>query len=709
MQVATGFKVTALLLGPLFGVTACSGGGGNGGSGSNERPPVAIFSAAPISGQLPLAVQFDSAGSTEGASVQYYWDLGDQATVHSAQRHTHVYTSAGSFAATLVVTDVRNGVSYTSRTSRTIEVSARQMPNLIGRSQTEAMATLAAIGLPLTSVTPILTGAAPPGSVISQAPPAGEQLTQTPNVRINVAQALILTDVYVLYGSSSWEYLPDRPRVVGDVVNIYVRNTSSLYEIAQIVARVGGTDTPLAFTPTHDFCRGGPCPGFAGTVSLAGQPVGDVTLEIRALDVVGNEAARTFTLIHDNRPLLTVTQPLPSGAFLGAVPIDASCSDDTPCVVEVGVGGTIYASGEGSLDGSIDLSTFANNAVDVVISARDERNPTVRQTRRVYIEEPGRLSVVGQVPGDILDVRGSRVLYALRDATGDRLVIRDRTSGTEEQYQAVGHTIRPRAFLLSVGALFESLPPGPSVRSATLYRQGVATNLGQITGTPYWADGDAIIIQGTTLRRIDGTSGAIETVTTAADPTGTHAVLADGTVVFSAGSPSYQLHRHRAGVQSALTNAPTFSHTSPQTDGVNTAFIKSVPDQTIYSIALLDGTTETTLVSSLSYVPVPVNDYAVANGWVAFTSPGPQQERQVHVRSPGPAGVIQQRTQYANSSRIETLRDNGELMLINQSRRHFSDGVSLVPVSSSNGKSYIANGTWLLAIGGTLFTVDTSD
>jgi hypothetical protein len=228
-----------------------------------------------------------------------------------------------------------------------------------------------------------------------------------------------------------------------------------------------------------------------------------------------------------------------------------------------------------------------------------------------------------------------------------------------------------------------------------------------------WVAGEFAIYSTSTspnvlLRLFVSSTGLSADVSATAELTN-NSVAADGTVAFWAGAPAHQLFRYRAGVQTALTNAPTQSHAWPLTDGENTVFRKSVPGQNAYNIALLEGTTEIALASALNYNPQPRTDYAIANGWVAFTSLSAQQQKQVHVRSPGPTGTVQQRTQFSTPSRIETLRDNGELMLINQSRRLFSDGVNLMPVSSVNGVSYVVNGAWHIAIRGTLFAVDTSD
>jgi PKD repeat protein len=72
----------------------------------SANPPTAIISAAPISGEAPLAVTFSGSGSTgDGAIVSYVWAFGDGSPVSNNPNPSHSYASAGNFNATLTVTD----------------------------------------------------------------------------------------------------------------------------------------------------------------------------------------------------------------------------------------------------------------------------------------------------------------------------------------------------------------------------------------------------------------------------------------------------------------------------------------------------------------------------------------------------------------------------------------------------------------------------
>lgn len=90
------------------------------GAGGNQWP-VATVSATPTGGDVPLPVDFSSAGSgdPDGALSAYAWDFGDGAT-SSDPSPSHFYTVGGPYVATLTVTDNR-AAQTTSRSARTTQ------------------------------------------------------------------------------------------------------------------------------------------------------------------------------------------------------------------------------------------------------------------------------------------------------------------------------------------------------------------------------------------------------------------------------------------------------------------------------------------------------------------------------------------------------------------------------------------------------------
>jgi PKD repeat protein len=71
-----------------------------------NTPPTAVLNATPQSGAKPLVVNFSSAGSTDGDGTiaSYAWDFGNGGT-STAANPTATYATAGTFTATLTVTD----------------------------------------------------------------------------------------------------------------------------------------------------------------------------------------------------------------------------------------------------------------------------------------------------------------------------------------------------------------------------------------------------------------------------------------------------------------------------------------------------------------------------------------------------------------------------------------------------------------------------
>ena len=91
---------------------------------ANGNAPVAIASATPTSGYVPLDVSFSSSGSSDadGVIVAYSWDFGDG--THSTEANPlKTYNTPGTYMALLTVTDSQG---LTGSTSLTIE--AQQDP-----------------------------------------------------------------------------------------------------------------------------------------------------------------------------------------------------------------------------------------------------------------------------------------------------------------------------------------------------------------------------------------------------------------------------------------------------------------------------------------------------------------------------------------------------------------------------------------------------
>lgn len=86
--------------------------------------PVASFTFGPVPVVTNATVHFNASASTPAAGrtiVSYRWDFGDGSPAQSGVQVAHAYTTAGTYTATLTVTD---DLGRTSVTSRTVSVAS---------------------------------------------------------------------------------------------------------------------------------------------------------------------------------------------------------------------------------------------------------------------------------------------------------------------------------------------------------------------------------------------------------------------------------------------------------------------------------------------------------------------------------------------------------------------------------------------------------
>ena len=82
---------------------------------ANNAPPVAIASANPISGDIPLEVTFTGDGSTDDvAVVSYLWDFNDGSATVTDPNPTHTFNQAGTYMVELTVADAEGLTDMTT-------------------------------------------------------------------------------------------------------------------------------------------------------------------------------------------------------------------------------------------------------------------------------------------------------------------------------------------------------------------------------------------------------------------------------------------------------------------------------------------------------------------------------------------------------------------------------------------------------------------
>jgi hypothetical protein len=95
----------------------------------DNQAPIASFTVDAASGVVPLTVEFDASGSSDpdGSIASWAWNFGDGG-IGNGVNPTHVYTSAGTYTATLTVVDDRDA---SDATTRTIVVTAEPPPGQV--------------------------------------------------------------------------------------------------------------------------------------------------------------------------------------------------------------------------------------------------------------------------------------------------------------------------------------------------------------------------------------------------------------------------------------------------------------------------------------------------------------------------------------------------------------------------------------------------
>lgn len=75
-------------------------------TGSSNTPPTVVLKADPVGGSIPLAVSFNTAGTSDadGQSLSYSWDFGDgTGSGETSPNPVHVYQTVGTFEASVIV------------------------------------------------------------------------------------------------------------------------------------------------------------------------------------------------------------------------------------------------------------------------------------------------------------------------------------------------------------------------------------------------------------------------------------------------------------------------------------------------------------------------------------------------------------------------------------------------------------------------------
>lgn len=309
----------------------CGGGGGGGddsGTGPSNDPPVASFSANPLSGSAPLTVIFVS---TSTNSTTHDWDFnGDGVLDASGTSVSYVYNDAGSYTVTLTATGP-NGVDTLTRTN-------------------------------YVTVSP-----SPPLALFSANTTTGKK-----DLRVE------FTNESIRYSSSSWNF--GDGNTSSDTNPIHTYTTSGTFDVSLSVTGDAGTDT---FTsPGLVIVEDVQTPAFVFDPKYLEVSSGSsFSLDVKVLGVTGLAAAQvtinydsslmTYDSVSSGDFLQGDTDPLlvsTSDPDLNRVIIyTSSLSSDLPSNDGDGVIATVNFTLNGSVDNytAINLNASGNFMLDV--------------------------------------------------------------------------------------------------------------------------------------------------------------------------------------------------------------------------------------------------------------------------------------------------------------------------------------------------------
>lgn len=324
------------------------------------------------------------------------------------------------------------------------------------------------------------------------------------------------------------------------------------------------------------------------------------------------------------------------------------------------------------------------------------------------------LEFVTEVNGTISDVTPTRVLYSVVEDGRLRLKVLNRTTGTLRTIPDISDQIPFEERLTSRGAIFGTADDtGTAVYEWTgstprLY-EGTPRGLQvspvgrQYAVWPAWTVGPNGLGRYFHLRDIMSFSNTLvgnSTVTGNAD------ISDGGDVVFTQGPAPHNVFRYRAGQTTQLTQAQTYSHFEPLTDGTNVVYRKQTSSTGSEIVLFNDALGEVVLRPSSGGFFTPRVDYLPAGGWVAFTrinSIEGASFRQVWLRSP--QGGLFPVSPFESDSYINAVA-NGQVMFVDNGYLYLGrpgTAPTLIAPFANGTQSVWLQGNWYVYFGGALY------
>ena len=493
----------------------------------------------------------------------------------------------------------------------------------------------------------------------------------------------------------------------GEQLNI-TATVQSDYEIQSLIGIVEGRQTSLVFSKNAYNTKYGSNPGWTNILNLSGLTHGTKTLVLIATDTSGLTKTLQVPFRLDAPPKITVSSPNQHSIARPTIQINASAEDDsdgTKLSVKVAQE-VVFSSDTAEINQLINLSKYEGQQINLILTATDSAAQTTSESIILYIESSPRLVTADTVGGEIWDITTQKILFKQSINNQNKLLIRDRSTGTDSIIFNESGASPQYGFLTDKGSIF--IDQSGNVLTARVievigknysdYGQPNSASSLKVNGNY------AIWNQGTKLFLRDTTGGTTKTISETAG-NWMNSVGPNGAVAYW--TSDYKVKFNKGGFDSVVSS-PSLWNTYTITDGTSVLYRKHDPccNNQRYGIYLFNGIQEVELAPlEAGYEPNPVTDYDARAGWIAFTRSGTSGQRQVWLRSP--SGIENQITFFGDSSRIEAVGADGSAIL-KRSRRYYSkiDSTPL-DVSSTLGRTFWVSDSWMVAIGGSVFRINT--
>lgn len=498
-------------------------------------------------------------------------------------------------------------------------------------------------------------------------------------------------------------FVSDTVVVAADVV--------SLFSVAQVSARIGGVTAAMAYGPAPECAsRLGILPCWTATMDIVGEPLGPIAVEVTAVDAAGEDRTASVSVQHDPPPSLVVTSPRVGSVATPDLSLVVECSDRNAvqCAsVSVRVDqGSVLATGGSAIDTQVSLAAYDGQQPSLIITATDSAGQVTQLRRDVWVLAG--LPRIVDAAGSVLDFSDGRALVSTPETAGGETLRILQPGDTTTVFDVVGRQSLPgSAFLTSAGAIFVSEEVGASTSHLLHeHRGGVTTTLAGGYVSHLAVEGDFALWRTSQdpplyLRNLATTQ--TDVVATDAANTG-YDVSDEGNVAYWT-QGSQQIRFVPLGGTAVDFSGP-LQNTYPLVDDTLVVYRRHSAGFADSEVRLLSPSgVDLGLTPPVQSSLEAGRDYAIRDGWVAYTQHGTAAEVQVWVRAP--AGDVTQVTQFGSRSEIEALGSAGRVVLAHAGARYLAESpyTTLVPLGKAAGRVLWRDGTFVVLLGGSVFTL----